>query len=339
MRRVAIILVGYGNVGKVFLALVLEKKGEIGRRFGLELVVDGVVGRGGVSYSPHGIQHPQIPLEAWQHGPNLEEILDKGNAGVLVECIASSSETGRPGLAYIQQALDRGWHVVTADKGPLIGRLCRLQEQARRRGVRLGISGATAAALPALDMALVSLAGTRIRSFTGILNGTSNYILTRIREGLDYQAALEEARARGIAEPDPSQDVEGWDTAFKVLLLASSIVGRDFSLSEVDVQGITEISAEMLQEAALADKSLKLLGGMRCLSDEDCRLEVMPRIVRRDHALFGVEGTEKGITFETDTMGGLTIIGGRSDPRGAAAALLKDILNILGDVPQGTTLF
>jgi homoserine dehydrogenase len=213
--------------------------------------------------------------------------------------------------------------------------MCQLQGQASRRGVRLGISGATAAALPALDMALVSLAGTRIRSFTGILNGTSNYILTRMRDGLDYQSALEEARGRGIAEPDPSHDVEGWDTAFKVLLIASSVAARDFRLDEVEVQGISGLSADLLRETAEPDKSLKLIGGMEHLSDEDYRLEVKPQILRRDHPLFGVDGTEKGISFETDTLGRLTVIGGRSDPRGAAAALLKDILNIVwGTLPK-----
>ncbi len=328
MRRVAIVLIGYGNVAKAFLKLVLDKKGEISRRFGLEPVVDAVLRRTGTSYSPQGILHPEIAEEAWRDGPALDEILEREGSGILVECAASTNETGQPGLAYIQHALEHGWHVVTADKSPLIGRLCRLQGQARRRGVKLGISGATAAALPALDMALVSLAGTRIQSFTGILNGTSNYILTRVREGSDYHSALEEARARGIAEPDPSQDVEGWDTACKVLLIASSVAARDFSLGEVDVQGISQLPAAMLREAAEPGKSLKLLGGMQRLRGEEYRLEVKPHIVLRDHALFGVDGTEKGITFETDTMGRLTLIGGRSDPRGTAAALLKDLIII-----------
>ena len=335
MRRVSIILIGYGNVGKAFLKLVHDKKGEIDRRFSLEPVVKAVLRRTGVCYSPHGILQPEIAEEAWWDGPALEEILEREGEGVLVECATSGRETGQPGLAYIQHALEKNWHVVTADKGPLIGRLCRLQGQARRCGVRLGISGATAAALPALDMALVSLAGTRIRSFTGILNGTSNYILSRMRGGLDYQSALEEARGRGIAEPDPSLDVEGWDTAFKVMLIASSVAARDFRLDEVGVQGISGLSAALLRETAEPGKSLKLIGGMEYLSDEDYRLEVKPQILRRDHPLFGVDGTEKGISFETDTLGRLTVIGGRSDPRGAAAALLKDILNIVwGTLPK-----
>ena len=190
----------------------------------------------------------------------------------------------------------------------------------------LKISGATAAALPTLDVALYSLAGTEIYRIEGILNGTTNYILTRMREGMDYKQALEEAQSKGIAEPDPSLDVEGWDTASKILLITNTVMDIDLTLKDVKVEGITAVPIHLLDEGREEDKALKLLGEFS--REEDFKLEVSPKLIDRSHPLFGVDGANKGITFTTDTMHSVTVTGGKSDPRGAGAALLKDIINI-----------
>ena len=186
-------------------------------------------------------------------------------------------------------------------------------------------SGATAAALPALDVGLFSLAGTEILSIEGILNGTSNFILTRMGEGVTYEKALEEARAKGIAEHNPALDVEGWDTASKLLLIGNSALGLSLSLVDIKVQGITAIPPALIESSRKEGRTIKLIGKIsRRGTDWDA--EVTPIAIAPGHPLSGVDGTNKGITFQTDTMGAVTVTGGKSDPRGAAAALLKDII-------------
>jgi homoserine dehydrogenase len=253
-------------------------------------------------------------------------------SGVLVDCTPSDIGTGEPGLGYIRTALKAGWHVVTADKGPLAVDFKGLRNLARRHHVSLKYSAATAAALPTLDVAIYSLAGAEIQSIEGILNGTSNYVLTRMGEGEGYAAALREAQDRGIAEPNPEHDVKGWDTAVKLLLIANSALGLDLTMPEIKVKGITRIGPELVKKAKRDGKAIKLIGRMT-RSAGSWKAEVSPRIIDRLHPLFGVNGTNKGITFRTDTMGHITVTGGRSDPRGAAAALLKDIIHIYSPRP------
>ena len=138
---------------------------------------------------------------------------------------------------------------------------------------------------------------------------------------------MKEAQAKGIAESDPSLDVEGWDTASKLILITNAALKRIYSLDDVKVKGITNVSPQLLQQGRKKGKDLKLLAIME-RDEKELRLEVGPVLIDESHPLFGVDGTNKGITFITDSMDSITVIGGKSDPRGAAAALLKDIIHI-----------
>jgi homoserine dehydrogenase len=171
------------------------------------------------------------------------------------------------------------------------------------------------------------MAGGEINRIEGILNGTTNYILTRMNEGITYPAALQEAQQMGIAEPDPSQDVEGWDTAAKILIITNAVLGTVYTLKDIHVEGITNIPSELLEEAKKTGKKTKLIG--RSIKEGDGgELATRLSLIGSSHPLFGVDGAQKGITFFSDTMDSVTVTGGKSDPRGAAAALLKDIINI-----------
>jgi homoserine dehydrogenase len=332
MIEIPIVLFGYGQVGSAFHRLLYQKSGDIRDRYGLSLRVTAVLRERTACFQDEGLAPMEHEGPGWLPRPPLSEALDAPSPGAVVVCTASSGRTGEPGLGIFREALNRGWHIITADKGPLIAAWPELRTGADFLGKKLKISGATAAALPTLDVALGSLAGTRILSFEGILNGTSNYILTRMGEGLDFAAALAEAQSRGIAEPDPSLDVEGWDTAYKVLLLTNSILNGGFTLQDIEVQGIRDIPASLHSQARLPEKKLKLVGRMLWTADS-VQMSVKPTVLNSSFPLFAVDGTEKGITFETDSMGRITLTGGKSDPRGAAAALLKDVITIYADLP------
>lgn len=335
MRRINIILMGFGHVGRAFLQVVREKSEMCRLHYGLDFRVCSVFRSSGALYSPLSLDLDEV-LEYsasspdkldWKPDLELPTALEALGPGVLVECIASSSTSGQPGLDHICGALDRGWHVVTADKSPLVVDFRGLRRKAEKSHVSFKSSGATAAALPTLDVALYSLAGTEISRIEGILNGTTNFILTRMKQAKSYPEALEEARSQGIAEPDPSLDVSGQDTASKLLIISNAVLHTDFSLQDVEIEGIEDISPELLDQGMREDRALKLLGRVY-KKGKTFKPEVVVSVIDRSHPLFGVDGAEKGIIFITDTMGSIAVIGGKSDPRGAAAALLKDIINI-----------
>jgi homoserine dehydrogenase len=339
MKTIPLVVTGFGNVGRAFFSLLREKREDLKRRYGLALDVLAVAQAEGCFYcgGPLEVRHISRGGEPWTSGnPSwragikaADIIRETGPGGCLVECTLSNLETGEPGLSYITCAFHGGWHAVAASKGALVVGLSRLKAMASENGVFLKFSGATAAALPTLDVGLFSLAGARIEGIQGILNGTTNYILTRMGEGLDYAVALQEAQTRGIAEPDPAHDVDGWDTASKILIITNACLGADYGLKDVQVRGIAGVSVDFVQSARKEGRSVKLLAtAAPKRQGGKWSLDVRPSLIEATHPLANVNGTEKGITFLTDSMGSVTVTGGRSNPRGAAAALLKDIINI-----------
>jgi len=336
MHSLNLILMGLGNVGRAFARLVGEKNSLCRERYRLNLHLKAVLEKNGGFFSKRSLQPSEIGRlqasemaehPAWKPGLRLEEVLEKERTGVLVECTPTNLLTGEPGLSHITLALKNKWHVAAASKGALVLNFKGLRALAQKNGVSLKYSGAAAAALPTLDIGLFSLAGSEILGIEGILTGVTNYILTRMEEGLSFQEALKEAQAKGIAELDPSLDIEGLDSAAKILLVSNSVAGMNFSLKDIRREGIRNVMPEDIQKARKEGKALKLLARFDGQKDKP-KAEVRLTAIENTHPLFYVSGTNKGITFFTDTMGPVTVTGGKSDPRGAAAALLKDIINI-----------
>ena len=338
MRTIPIVIAGFGRVGRAFGRVIADKGNFCRDRYGLDLVPRAALkSDGGI------LCGDRLPLESlladaaggiresvlWKQGLQFADIIGDMEPGVLVECTPSDLKTGEPGLSHITSALENGWHVATASKGALVLRFRELKDLASKRGVRLMASAASAASLPTLDVGIRSLAGAEVLGIEGILNGTTNFILTKMEEGVTYAQALAEAQSRGIAEPDPTMDVDGWDTAAKLLIISNSVMRTGFRMDEVWVSGIRDLAPHLGPKAAEAGKALRLMG--KCSKEDGThpwKLEVGLALLDGDHPLFGVRGTTKGVTFYTDTMGPVTIVGGRSDPGGTGAALLKDIINI-----------
>jgi homoserine dehydrogenase len=338
MKTMNIILMGYGRVGQAFVRLVQEKQEDCREKYNLRLHLMAVFNsRGGLflaqddkdrnllaDFEPGSNPEKSV---FWRPDLALAEALKSFDAGVWVDCTPSNLKDGEPGLGYMRRALDAGWHVVTANKGPLVVDFGGLWKKARIKRLSLGMSGAAAAALPTLDVALKALAGAEILGFEGILNGTTNYILTRMGKGMGYGEALREAQQKGIAEPNPSQDVDGWDTAAKILIITNAIFHTGYTLADVRVEGISHVRPGLFLEARKTGRKIKLIGRF-IQRPRGPLLETRIAQLDSSHPLFGVDGARKGVTFFTDSMDSVTVTGGKSDLRGAAAALLKDIINI-----------
>ena len=308
--------------------------------YGLELSIVGVGELSGSLHRPGGLD-PAESADAFEREggfaghPSLKaawqglDLIRATRADVLIETTPTDIQTGEPAMSHIREALSRGIHVVSANKGPFIRAYRELTGLARENNARLKISAAAAAALPTIDVAETCLAGAEILGIEGVLNGTTNFILSRMRtNGQNYEDALAEAQALGIAETDPTLDVEGFDTANKLALITNVCMDADIKPEDVERTGIAGISLEEVQSASAEGKIMRLVGVSR--RDENGRVSasVAPQLLAPDHPLAGVKGAEKGITYTSDTMDRVTVVGGKSDPRGAAAALLKDLINI-----------
>ena len=343
MTPVRIIVCGFGNVGRAFVQLIAQKREDLQTRYGLRPLIQGVVDIGGAAVAQgtdEGLPFDRLAEMAEQKRPieampafgrpavAAADVLQTVAADVWVEATPTNLTDGEPARTHLNTALAGGLDVITANKGPLVLYYRDLLERARGAGRRIAMSAAAAAALPTLDVGRICTAGARIEAIEGILNGTTNYILTRMgREGCDYATALGAAQDLGIAETDPTLDVAGFDTRNKIVLIANQLLDAGLSLDEVETEGITGVDRETIARAQAAGRVLKLIGSARRKGDR-LQVRVAPEALEPGHPLAGVDYSEKGISFDTDTMGRITVTGGRSSPTGAAAALLKDLIHI-----------
>lgn len=262
-----------------------------------------------------GCGQPAEPLEMIR---NLE-------ADVLVEATPSNYSNGEPGMTHIMAALRKGMHVVSVNKGPLALAMPSLVELASYNNVLLRFSGTVGGGTPILNYAKNSLRGERITSFRGILNGTTNYILSNMGRGLTFDAALADARSRGYVEADESLDLDGLDAAAKLTILANWVMGMKVTMPDVKRTGIRDVTLQDMRRAAENRSSIKLVAS--CNGD----LEVAPAQVSFSDPLC-VNDTLNAISFTSEHSGTQTIIGRGAGGIETASSILRDLLDIRGAV-------
>lgn len=259
------------------------------------------------------------------------DLIKKSNAQLILEATPTNLRNGEPAFTYMKTALRLGMHVVTANKAPLTFALRELKELAKLNRVELKYSAAVAGALPIIPTGDYALKGVNVNSIEGILNGTTNYILTQMaNKGVDMKDALAEAQQKGIAEADPRLDIHGDDTAVKLLIAANSIMHSDAKISNVRISGIEHVTRDEMLAAKKRGRILRLVGSARNL-DGSLDMKVGVVEVGPDHPFFWVNGTWKGVIFDTDILGKIVLVGGESNPQFAAGAMLRDVLDIYCD--------
>ncbi|MCU0304457.1 MAG: homoserine dehydrogenase [Thermoanaerobaculales bacterium] len=333
-----IILIGFGTVGQGLAELLVGKADELRRAHGLAPTVVGISDMlKGSCHDPAGIDLGRA-LAAVAAGESLTtlpggcgwsalEMIERASADAMCEVTYTDIKTGQPATDHIRAALAKGMSVTTTNKGPVALASRELAELAASRGVRFLFEGAVMAGTPLLNLVRESLAGSEIREMKGILNGTTNFILTRMEGGMDYAAALAEAQALGYAEAVPDADVLGWDALAKVTILANTVLGAALRPSDSPCRGITEITPEQIAAAAADGKRYKLIG--RVWRDgRAVRASVGPQLVEAGHPLAGVGGATNAMTITTDTLGEVTIVGPGAGRRETGFALLNDLIHI-----------
>lgn len=333
-------LVGFGNVGKAFAQLLLKKEAELASRYDLSVTVTGIItGTHGAAINPQGLDLEKA-LALVNAGDTLETLstqvapnetttfIAACPADVMFETTPVNPQTGQPALTHIRTALQKGIHVVTANKGPVVYGYQDLTALAEQKDVRFLFESAVMDGAPIFALFREPLVGANLISFNGILNSCTNLLLEMMEEGKSLDEAIEYGRAIGITETDPSNDVDGWDAAIKVAALVTVLMGVPLTPQQVDRTGIRGITPEMIANAKAEGERYKLI----CSAErhgEHVHAAVAPQRVGPDTPFYSVNGTSSFCLMHLDVLPGLGLLENDTLPETTAYGLLADFLNIL----------
>lgn len=333
MRKVNLAITGFGKIGRRVAGLLLARRQDYLARLAVDLRITGVCGSSAGLVDAQGLSQERLDArQDFVPGCTGRAFVDRVPADVLFETGPSDFRTGGPALDYIRAALGRGLHVIAVSKGALVVDVRGLQAEARRRRVSLRISGATASALPTIDLLEYNLAGCRVRLVEAILTGTTNLILSEMMDrDCTFDDALRKAQHLGIAEPDPSFDVDGWDTACKLAIIGNAVFDARLDVHALPRSGIRHVSPADVRDWR-ARGLVPRLTGFLDRSAEETRAGVELRLFSQAHPFARVHDRTKAIRVVTDEMGEFTVMGGASDPLATAAAALKDLEHTLASM-------
>ena len=338
MKQVKLALVGLGNVGRRLLRHLIEREDVLRDKYGLSFAVHIVVDSSGVAISEDGFDLPRLlahkmggarlsELGEFCQGLTIANALDRVECQILLEASPVDLDTGGPGLSNCRAGLTRGMHLVLANKAPLALAHEELDGLAMNAGVGMLYSAAFCGGLPVLNVIRRDMVCGEVLALRGIFNGTTNFMLDEMLNGRPYAEALCEAQERGIAEADPSIDVEGWDTAAKLVIAANTIGDEMITLSDVNVCGIEDVEPERLRQCHRDGTVLKLVGTAERI-DEKWRFRVEPTPVSRDSFLGGCTGWEMAVEIESDIYGKTFHKLWEREPVPTAASMLRDAVHL-----------
>ncbi len=337
-------IIGFGTVGIGFLEIVNKKIDILKEKFGFIPKIVAISDKiKGTLFDEGGIDLSRL-LEIINNGGSLKDygsgfydfekkgaldVIKESNADIMVEMTYTNIETGEPATTHIKTALERGKHIVTSNKGPIALFYKELKQIADKKNLFMGIEGTVLSGTPVFNLIEDTLPPNSINSIKGILNGTTNFILTKMEnENMSYEDALKMAQDLGYAEADPTADVEGFDALAKVLILSNVIMGGDLKKDNVERVGITQIKPEDIKEAAEEGYRYKLIGSVEKTSDGKILASVKPMKLPLSDPLSGVSGAMNALTFTTDLLGSVTIQGPGAGKIETGFSIMIDIIRI-----------
>ncbi|QQK76077.1 homoserine dehydrogenase [Salicibibacter cibarius] len=335
-------LLGFGGVAHGFLNIIKEKKAALQKEYGqsIEIVSISDVSKGGLhhangldldkvlsSLQEDGTLHHYTDESGLEKGWDAITTVKKTNANVVVELTPTDIETGQPAIDHCKAALSAGKHVVTTNKGPVVNAYRELKQSAAKNDVGIFFEGTVMSGTPVLRMATETLAGNDIQKIRGILNGTTNSMLTEMATGVSYEDALANAQSKGYAEADPTNDVEGYDVQGKVIILANVLMGGNVSRDDIACQGIAHLTEADIAEAKREGKTWKLIGVIE-KNGERVEGHVRPEKLDDTDPLASISGPANGICYQCDLLGEVTLTGAGAGITETGYAVLSDILTI-----------
>ena len=339
MKEYKLAIIGFGNVGQGLIKIISEKRPLLRKKFGIELTIVAVCDQLKGSIADAEGLDPELLLSdfaqygnlknipATNKGWNAIETINNSGADILIELAFTDLKTGEPALSHIKQALNNGMHVSMTNKGPVALHFPELQKLALSKNVQIGIEGTVMSGTPSLYLAQEMLLAAGIIKIQGILNGTTNYILGAMSNGVSYKEALKQAQQLGYAESDPSGDVDGHDAAAKVVILGNHLLDLTLKLEDIDLKGISQISNEDISSARKVNKHWKLIGSVE-KNDSGFIASVKPVMLSSEHPLAAIKGATNAITYSTELLGDITLIGPGAGRIETGYAVIEDILSI-----------
>lgn len=341
MTTYNIALIGFGGVNRTLAELIATRGDGLRHELGFGLRVVAVTDlRLGSLVCAEGIDldmalrlDPGADTFAAYGGsevPNNEHVIKTCPADIICEATLTNPADGEPAASHVRWALEAGKSVCTTNKGPVALHGAELAALAQQNGLHFEFEGAVMSGIPVIRLAKTLFPGLALNGFEGILNGTSNYVLGRMEEGLSFDESVREAQQLGYAEADPTADVEGYDVQLKVLILANELLGADITLADVHRRGMSALTPEDLSKARNEGRRWKLVGSARRTPDGRVSAAVAPAALPLDHGLAGVSGANNAVSFNTDLLGPVTVSGPGAGRTETAYALLSDIIAMHG---------
>ena len=329
---VKIALIGMGNVGTSFLRLINEKKSFLQQKFNLNFKLIVIFEYDGALIEENGINLDELlskkkkirDFSNWKYGIKAKDYISKLNVNFVIETTPTNPIDGEPALSHIIESLKKGIDVVSSNKGPFYLEYKKIKNFAESKNCFVKYEATVASCVPALSIK-ENLMGCEITHIRAILNGTCNYILSRMTsEGVDFSIALKEAQELKYAEADPTLDIDGFDAAGKLVILANELLGFTKNIKDVKIQGIRKITPQAIDLAKSDGYVVKHLAIVDVENDE---LIVEPRLVEKDSPL-NISGTLNVIELETKYAGPIILMGRGAGGLEAASAILNDIIMI-----------
>jgi homoserine dehydrogenase len=338
MEHYKLALLGFGNVGRALAHLLESKRSELAQRYQVTFSIVGIAtGRHGAAIHPDGLDMAQAlklaeagqdlsVLSALPAPGDMPSFIRQCKADVLFENSPVNYATGEPALSHLRAALESGMHAITANKGPVVHGYRQLTALANSVGRRFFFESTVMDGAPIFSLFRGALPGANLRAFRGVLNSTTNLILTRMESGESFAAAVSYAQSIGLAETDPSGDIDGWDAAVKVAALVTVLMDIPLLPSQVERRGIRDITPQAVAQALQEGQRWKLVCSAR-REGEQITARVAPELVPMTSPLFSVEGSTSIVQFETDVLGKLSIVEADPGPHTTAYGLLADFVN------------
>lgn len=337
-----LVFIGFGNVAKALVHLLERKRGLLKDKYDITFSITGIsTGRHGCAVNPNGLDvqrilaliesgasispESQIPI------PDSLSVIQHSRADVMFENTPVNHETGQPAIDHARAALNAGMHVVTANKGTVVHGYRELTELAKSKNKKFYFEATVLGGAPVFSVFRETMPAADLQSFRGIINSTTNIILTRMERGETFDEAVKFCQSIGVAETDPSNDVDGWDAAIKVAALVTVLMGVPLKPQEVDREGIRRLTPEMIQQAKADGKRWKLV----CSAEQNgnqIKARVAPELLSAASPLYGMQYSSTGVTFRTDVLPDYSITvtereGMSGGPEETAYGLLADFIS------------
>lgn len=335
--------IGFGNVAQALAQLLLRKRWDLQERYDITFSVTGIsTGSHGIAVNPNGLSvnaafevlQSNRSLDLLTSGPiptDAPEFLERSEADVMFENTPVDHASGQPAIDHCRMALDLSMHAITANKGTVVHGYRKLTELARGKNKKFLFESTVLGGSPLFSVFRETMPAAELISFQGILNSTTNIILSRMERGETFGEAVAYCQSIGVAETDPSADVDGWDAAIKVAALVTVLMDTPFTPQQVDRKGIREIMPEEIEQAKGSGERWKLV--CRAERTEDgIAASVKPELVPASSPLYGMLDSTTGVAFRTDVLGDYSIIESEREdmvagPIPTAYGLFADFVN------------